>query len=184
MPRVALLVIDFQHGLIVGPPAAHQADATLAVLNAAIGTARAQGWPVIFVRHEDADELPCDSGKWALHSGLDARSGDLYIAKTACDSFLDTPLQAELAARQVDSLWIGGYATEFCIDTSVRSAAARGYRVTVLEDGHTTQDRAHLSAGSIRMHHAWVWARLSAPGPVTVQPLQRCLAALASSAGK
>ena len=46
-----------------------------------------------------------------------------------------------------------GYATEFCVDTTARSAAAHGYHVVLAADAHTTHDKAHADAAQIRAHH-------------------------------
>ena len=46
-----------------------------------------------------------------------------------------------------------GYATEFCVDTTTRSAAAHGYHVVLASDAHTTHDKPHADAQQIRAHH-------------------------------
>ncbi len=43
--------------------------------------------------------------------------------------------------------------TQFCIDTTVRSAVAHGYDVTLLSDGHTTGDQGDLTFEQIIAHH-------------------------------
>ncbi|MNL42777.1 Isochorismatase family protein [compost metagenome] len=46
-----------------------------------------------------------------------------------------------------------GYATEFCVDTTVRRAAGLGMPVTLAADAHTTHDKPHASGARIRAHH-------------------------------
>lgn len=58
-----------------------------------------------------------------------------------------------LSNHGIQQLIICGYATEFCIDTTVRSAAAHGYNIVLASDAHTTHDKDHLSAHIIRDHH-------------------------------
>ena len=58
----------------------------------------------------------------------------------------DTSLEAFLRARAIDRLIITGWATDYCVDTTMRSALARGYPTIVPSDGHTTSDRPHLAA--------------------------------------
>ena len=96
-----------------------------------------------------------------------ARS-DSRVSKTACDSFLDTELGFLLAEQAVDRLLICGCATDFCVDTTLRSAAARGFDVFAVTDAHTTADRPHLSAEKIIEHHHWMWEHLSLPKGRTV----------------
>ena len=68
-------------------------------------------------------------------------------------------------------LVIVGCATDFCVDTTVRSAAARGYQVIVPSDGHTTRDRPHLSAQQVIAHHNYMWADLLLPRQQKVRVL-------------
>jgi len=75
------------------------------------------------------------------------------VRKTTPDSFLNTSLQSLLKELEVDSLIVCGYASEFCVDTSVRRAAGLGYPVSVVSDAHTTHDKAHASGAQIRAHH-------------------------------
>ena len=55
-----------------------------------------------------------------------------------------------VVARQ---LALAGYASEFCIDTTVRRAAGLGLAVTLASDAHTTHDKTHASAATISAHH-------------------------------
>jgi nicotinamidase-related amidase len=68
----------------------------------------------------------------------------------------------------VDRLLVAGWATDLCVDATVRSAAALGFEVIAVADGHTVSDRPHLSADRVIDHHDWVWADLSAPHPVSI----------------
>ncbi|MNY71725.1 Isochorismatase family protein [compost metagenome] len=43
--------------------------------------------------------------------------------------------------------------TQFCVDTTVRRAVSLGYDVTLVADGHTTADSAHLAHVDIIAHH-------------------------------
>ena len=49
--------------------------------------------------------------------------GDRRVRKTTPDSFLRTTLSDELEAAGASRVVICGYATEFCVDTTVRRAA-------------------------------------------------------------
>jgi nicotinamidase-related amidase len=50
-------------------------------------------------------------------------------------------------------LVICGMQTEFCVDTAVRGAYERGYKVVLLGDAHTTFDTQLLPAADIIAHH-------------------------------
>jgi nicotinamidase-related amidase len=51
-----------------------------------------------------------------------------------------------------------GYATDFCVDATLRSAASKDYSVIVVADAHTTSDNPVLKADVVRRHHNWAWA--------------------------
>lgn len=72
----------------------------------------------------------------------------------------------------MDEVIVTGCATDFCVDTTVRSALAHRYKTIVPEDGHTTFDRPHLSAEKVIEHHNLIWANFISPvGPAR---LSRC----------
>ncbi|HTO61462.1 MAG TPA: isochorismatase family protein, partial [Bradyrhizobium sp.] len=50
-------------------------------------------------------------------------------------------------------LIITGMQTEYCVDTACRAAAALGYKVSLVEDAHTTFDSKALPAERIVAHH-------------------------------
>lgn len=159
----ALLVIDLQVGCLGGSPPRHDLQGTLERVNALSATVRKSG-VVIFVQHTDAAEgLEKGSANWKLSPALVRAPTDLLMEKSACDAFLETNLDEMLRQRGITELIIVGCATDFCVDTTVRSAAAHGYEVTVASDGHTTRDRPHLSAAKIIEHHHYMWRDLLLP---------------------
>lgn len=58
-----------------------------------------------------------------------------------------------LTSQAVTELVVSGYATEFCVDTTIRSAAAKGFNITLVSDTHTTHDKPHAPAEFIIQHH-------------------------------
>lgn len=174
----ALVIIDFQSAVARpdgAEPPAWRLDATRGMLVRARALARASGAAVIFVRHDHEDPnsmwAPGQPGH-AFFPDLAPEGEDMVVGKTSCDAFRDTELAGVLAGRAIDTLMIGGYASEYCVDTTVRSAASRGYRTVVLADAHTTRDRAHLEAERIVAHHNATWAGFVNPGnPLRVVPV-------------
>lgn len=152
--KSALLVIDVQRGLFDEHPRPYEADDVVNRINTLAARARDAGVPVIFVHHESKGG-PLDYGSegWQLDQRLRFQSGDITLRKTTPDSFLRTDLNALLATWQTGRLIVCGYASEFCVDTTVRRAAALGFSVVIASDAHTTHDRSHASAAAIRVHH-------------------------------
>ena len=167
----ALLVIDMQVGCFSGNPPRRDEAGTVSRINALAQALRPQGL-VVFIQHTDADEgYPRGTPPWQLLPALLQEAGDLTVEKTACDAFLETELHTILQHRGVDELYLAGCATDFCVDTTVRAAAALGYRVTVASDAHTTRDRPHLPADKLIEHHNYLWRDLLLPRKQTVRVL-------------
>jgi nicotinamidase-related amidase len=176
----ALIVVDMQVGLFAGQPPRCDAEGTIARINQLIGVIRQNG-RIVFIQHtEAADGLARGSNEWSLLPSLDRAVEDLVIEKTACDSFLETTLEETLRGEGIDELVIAGCATDFCVDTTIRAAAALRFKVVVPSDAHTTRDRPHLDAQSIIAHHNFMWADLLLPrrARVRVLPTQQLLAEL------
>ncbi|MDQ1815445.1 isochorismatase family protein [Massilia sp. CCM 9210] len=158
-----LLIIDMQNAWLNNPAQpCFDSAGVVDRINHAARRIRAQGGQVIFVQHADAD-TGIGSAPWQVIPALEQAATDSTVQKLAGDSFAATDLAAQLAASATTTLYISGFATEFCIDTAVRAAASRGLQVVVLSDAHTTADRPHLAAPAIIAHHNWVWSGLPVP---------------------
>lgn len=171
--RHALIVIDMQRGPFGDSPPWHDVTGLIGRMNRLASTVRSTGGAVIFIQHDGppGDPWHPESPGSRFLPALDVRSADTIIHKQACDSFLDTPLEAFLRVQSIDRLIVTGWATDYCVDTTVRSALARRYATVVPSDGHTTMDRPHLPAVKIIAHHNALWADFIAPaGPALVVP--------------
>jgi nicotinamidase-related amidase len=149
----------------------HDAAGLVARLNRLARAVRTDGGAVIFVQHDGppGDPHHPDAPGWRLLPTLEVRPDDTVVHKRSCDAFLDTVLDAVLRENGIDRLIITGCATDYCVDTTVRTALARGWPTIVPSDGHTTADRPHLSAPQIIAHHNAIWADFLAPkGPARV----------------
>ena len=159
----ALLIIDMQNESFPPGAPSYDMEGVVTRINALSTKFRAAGLPVILVQHDgtlQGEYVPGTPG-WELIPGLTVSPGDIRIGKTANDTFYETELQTILDQRQVNELFITGSATDFCIDSSIQSALTKNYIVTVVRDGHTTGERAHLSAEKIVEHYNWVWRNLN-----------------------
>ncbi|AMO95638.1 isochorismatase family protein [Collimonas fungivorans] len=162
--KSALLVIDVQQALFDETPRPFEADAVVERINSLTASARAAGVPVVFVQHE-ASDLEYNSAGWQLQPGLQLKEGDAKLRKTTPDSFLRTELEALLASWQTEHVVICGYASEFCVDTTTRRAAALGYPVTLVSDAHTTHDKPHATGEQIRRHENATLPNIESFGP-------------------
>ncbi|MDO2947479.1 isochorismatase family protein [Aeromonas simiae] len=158
-----LLVIDMQRGLFEQPR--RNDKQVIGNINRLARSVRAQAGHVLYVQHDGlpGEEIAVGTPGWALHPDLEVDEADGHLRKSACDSFLGTDLAARLRILAPRRLLITGCATDFCVDTTLRSAAALGFNVVAVSDAHTTADRPHFSAEQIIDHHHWMWQGLILP---------------------
>jgi nicotinamidase-related amidase len=157
----ALLVVDMQSGMLNGVPK-FDLDGVLGRINQLTAMIRSRAGAVIWVQHcstEDDAFAPGGPG-WALLPGLDYQEGDKRIEKTLNDPYAGTPLAATLHEIGADRLLVTGWATDFCVDATVRSSVSNGFDVVAVGDAHTVADRPHLTAQAVIQHHNWLWANL------------------------
>ncbi len=170
--KSALLVIDVQRGLFDKEPRPYEADAVVDRINSLTARARAAGIPVVFVQHErQTGTLAFGSDSWQLARRLVVEQNDTKLRKTTPDSFLRTELGSLLERWGTEQVVICGYASEFCVDTTTRRAAALGYPVVLVADAHTTHDKSHATALQIRTHHNVTLPDISSFGPEIVAKL-------------
>jgi biuret amidohydrolase len=85
----------------------------------------------------------------ALHSKVVVQAGDIILPKPHIGCFQATELETILRARAIDTVLIGGIATNFCCDTTAREALAREFKVLFLSDGTATIDLRDTAGGRI-----------------------------------
>jgi nicotinamidase-related amidase len=161
MEDAALLVIDVQNAILSIPGMrrrveTHAAlDAVVARIATLIRRARNRGIPVVFVQHDGQPGHRLERGVpgWQIRPEITPAGGEPVIHKSACDSFFETTLAAELESRKIDKLIVAGCMTQYCVDTSVRRAVSLGYDVMLMADGHMTTDSGALTFEQIIAHH-------------------------------
>src|SRR6266545_5764309 len=149
--NTALLVVDVQVGLIEGPNPVYQGAAVLERIAGLIAGARAAATPVIYVQDQDVGGV--GTPEWQIHPAVAPAAGEVVVGKAWRDSFQETSLQQELAARGVTRLAIVGMQTNFCITMTSLRAVALGYDVTLAADAHTTTDNRVLTAAQTIAYH-------------------------------
>lgn len=163
--NTALVVIDVQVGVM-----AHVWDANRVTDNVALAVARAraQGVSVVWVQHAD-EELLKGSADWELVPELTPAEGEPRVYKQFNSSFEQTDLEPVLAGLGISHLVLTGAATNWCIRATAYGALERGYDLTLVSDGHTTEtiqleSGAAIEAGNIVQELNTVMQWLSYPG--------------------
>ena len=175
MTVFALLVIDIQQGLCIGPGAAFDVDGVITRINQLTAAAHAASMPVFLIQHESrSGTLARGSTGWQIAETLERRNHDRVIAKTTPDAFMATGLEAQLRALGVEELIICGMHSEYCIDTTTRRALALGWPVVLVADAHTTAGNAVLSPQQVIAHHNLTLTHIVSFGPqARALPTQR-----------
>jgi len=168
--RKALVIIDYQNGVLVDPLPLN-AMAVLDRIRILADDARRLGHAVVYIQHEEAGTaFEHGSQGWAFPQAIAPQPGDIVVGKRSCDAFRETELADRLREAGVTDLYVCGYASDFCVDSTVRQAASMGYRTTVFSDAHTARDRPFASAATIVAHHNWIWPEIINPGnPILVK---------------
>jgi len=166
-----LLIVDMQEWT-VSADQQHDLQGVVERTNRLAARVRSREGCVVFIQHDGApgEEFEPFTSGWLVATSMQTDSADRYVRKTLCDSFYGTTLDATLFDLDVTRLLVAGWATEFCVDSTVRSAVSRGFAVVVAADCHTLHDRDHLSAEAVIEHHNWVWANLITRSSIHVVP--------------
>lgn len=153
-PRhTALLVMDYQHGII---GMLDDSDALVTRTAGAIAAVRAWGGTIGYVRvaftDADFDAIPptspmaraatperraslhVDAPASAIDERIAPRAGDIVVRKTRVGAFSTTDLDEQLRAAGITTLVLAGLSTSGVVLSTVRDAADHDYRLVVLAD--------------------------------------------------
>src|SRR5215471_15406684 len=93
----ALLIIDVQQLLCSGELAAYDVERVIERINLVSRKVRGSGGLVVVIQHETrGGDMDYGSDGWQLAPRLETRNGDIYLRKTATDSFHRTELHGLL----------------------------------------------------------------------------------------
>ncbi len=154
--RTALLVMDFQQGIVQRMP---DVGPLLERVRQAIADVREHGGTVGYVRvaftEDDWAAVP-DSAMFAqvaqnrlmhhedpstaIHDALAPEPGDIVVRKTRVGAMFTTDLDRQLRDRGVDTLVLAGLSTSGVVLSTVIEATDRDYKLYVLSDGTDDPD--------------------------------------------
>ncbi|SKA35528.1 Nicotinamidase-related amidase [Enhydrobacter aerosaccus] len=173
----AIVIVDMQVGLLEGAPK-HDLGGVIDRINALTAMVRREGGTVIWIRHcgKPGDSFERGGRGWAFLPELSRCQDDLLVEKSLNDPYVGTRLKEMLEGLAPHRVLIAGWATDFCVDATVRSTVSCGHNVVVVQDGHTLADRPHLDAPAVIAHHNWIWSNLITDRSITVLPADVLLA--------
>lgn len=96
--------------------------------------------PFVFLRLRKYLPTP-DAFENRVLEEIRPQEGDLVIHKTSSGAFNSTDIEHTLRNMGITSLVVTGVATPFCVETTARDAADRGFRVVVVDDACATHSQ-------------------------------------------
>lgn len=171
MNQRGLLIIDMQKGSFTPATPRHDEKGVVDRINQLASLFRELKAPVVYIQHDGtgSGEFEKNATDWELLDDLEVEQTDHRIDKYANDVFYKSTLEDTLKRLGVDHLFVTGCATDFCVESTVQSAVAKDYKITVVADGHTTGERPHLNAKQVIEHYNWVWKNMI---PTTVGEIE------------
>jgi nicotinamidase-related amidase len=129
----ALLILDPQNDFFgEDNPNLSAFQATVPFINAAIAIFREQHWPILFVQHT-SKRKPAGSDIWKIHPQFNHHPDDICLRKAHFNAFWQTDLETILKAKQVNSVIVCGFLSEFCVLSTLRASMERGFEAAILE---------------------------------------------------
>lgn len=155
--HTALLVMDFQHGVVARMPGL---EPLLARVQRVIADVRDHGGTIAYVRvaftEADWAAIPPanaifarfgenrmmhdEDPSTAIHGWLAPQPGDIVVRKTRVGAMSTTDLDRQLRERGIDTLVMAGLSTSGVVLSTLIEAADRDYRIYVLSDGTDDPD--------------------------------------------
>lgn len=151
-----------QKGCFTPEAPKHDFEGVIQRINSLSQTFRDLDTPVIFIQQDSSkwNRFIPNTTEWEILSELEVNSKDIFINKTANDAFYQSSLNSTLKMLNITELFITGFATDFCVDATIKSALTKDFDITVVKNGHTTGNKPYLEAESIVKHYNWVWQNL------------------------
>merc|ERR1712100_718394 len=80
-------------------------------------------------------------GTWnaEFHPSMQPAEGDVVVkGKKGLDAFPGTDLESQLVANGIETVVLGGFLTNCCVESTMRTAFEKGYNVITLTDATAT----------------------------------------------
>ncbi len=154
--RLALLVMDLEMGILNTFPGAESYVSKVAV---AINHARQRNIPVIYVCvgfRQTKPEISMNNKSFStmkenianvdmeafmkIHPAVEPLQNDVIVTKRRISAFTGSDLEVILRAQNINHIILAGIATSGVVLSTLREAADKDYRITILSDGCADRD--------------------------------------------
>ena len=154
LARTALVLIDLQNSNVKRELAPHSAEQTVGNCVLLAQEMRNRGAMIVYVRvllnelptpladapmrPPGAAAPPYDASE--LSDLADVEATDIVVTKRQWGAFYGTELDQLLRRRRIDTLVLGGIATNFGVESTARAAFDRNYKLVFVEDAMSSFD--------------------------------------------
>jgi nicotinamidase-related amidase len=154
--HTALLVMDLEMGILNTFPGAESYVSKVAT---AINHAREKNIPVIYVRvgfRQTKPEISMNNKSFSamkdnianvnmeafmkIHPAVEPLQNDVIVTKRRISAFTGSDLEVVLRAQNINHIILAGISTSGVVLSTIREAADKDYRITVLADGCADRD--------------------------------------------
>ena len=138
----ALVLIDCQNTYREGVMALDGVEAALDEAARLLAQARELGVPVFHIQHDAGPGSPYDiqAPIGAIADKVAPAAGEPVIVKHYPNSFIGTDLEARLKATGRSSVFLAGFMTHMCVNSTARGAFNLGFAPTVVAAATATRD--------------------------------------------
>jgi len=144
----ALLLIDVQKGVddtayYAGPTGRINNPDSKNNIRTLLSAWRTAGHKVAFTRHDSIEaesplKLSLETGQQL--DGMEILTDDIAVSKSSNSGFVGTPLELELRRAGIQRLVVAGYFTNYCVETTVRTAGNMGFDTYLVHDACGTMN--------------------------------------------
>ena len=154
--NTALLIMDMQVGILQN---FSEAAALLNSVAKAINHARSKKIPVIYVRvgfRQGAPEISMNNKSFSaggsnfttmdmeafmkIHSDITPQADEVVVTKRRVSAFTGSDLEVVLRSKNIHHIILTGISTSGVVLSTIREAADKDYRITVLSDACADRD--------------------------------------------
>jgi ureidoacrylate peracid hydrolase len=173
--KTALLLIDLSNEFLApgSPMEIPEGREMIPHLNRLAAACRAKGIPVIYTTHVHRPD-GSDLGRMAdifrnvregrllregtegveIYPDIRPQPGDILVRKRRYNAFENSDLELILRSKGIDTLIIGGVATNVCCESTARQAFFMDFKVIFLSDGTATFDLPDRGWGPVPRQEA------------------------------
>lgn len=156
--KTALVLIDLQKGIVAMPSAPYPVTEVLQKANRLAEAFRSKGGTVVYVRVDMANFLqlpvdqalrdpnapppPASASELVPEAGFQSPpdSHDILITKRHWGAFAGTELEQILRRRGVDTVVLGGVATNIGVESTARQGTGLGFAFVIVEDACSARE--------------------------------------------